>query len=62
MIFCKMLSKQENSKSTKIFKINYLLIFILINTLNIYGQGRNSIKSKRIKVDGVSAVVGDYVI
>ena len=62
MIFCKMLSKQENSKSTKIFIIKYLFIFILINTLNIYGQGRNSIKSKRIKVDGVSAEVGDNVI
>ena len=62
MIFYRMLSKLKNLKNIKTLIISYLLIFGLINTLKIYSQGSQSIKPQRIKVDGVSAVVGDYVI
>ena len=62
MTFYKMLSKQKNLKNTKTLVINILFLFILINTSVINAQGSQTVKSKRIKVDGVSAVVGDYVI
>jgi peptidyl-prolyl cis-trans isomerase SurA len=39
-----------------------LSVFSLIDTTSVCAQGSQSIKPQRIKVDGVSAVVGDYVI
>ena len=39
-----------------------LLIFLLINPFNIFSQVSQYDKPQRIKVDGVSAVVGDYII
>ena len=62
MIFYKMPSKPKNLKSIKTLIISCLLIFVSINTLDIYAQGSQSVKPQRIKVDGVSAVVGDYII
>ncbi|MEK9517112.1 MAG: peptidylprolyl isomerase [Flavobacteriaceae bacterium] len=38
------------------------MIFVSINTLDVNAQGSQSVKPQRIKVDGVSAVVGDYII
>jgi peptidyl-prolyl cis-trans isomerase SurA len=49
-------------KNIKTLLNSYLTIFILINTTFIYAQVGQSVKPERIKVDGVSAVVGDYVI
>ncbi|MFL2578226.1 MAG: peptidylprolyl isomerase [Flavobacteriaceae bacterium] len=43
-------------------KINYLLLLILINTSILIGQGIQALSPTKIKVDGVAAVVGDYVI
>ncbi|OUW74636.1 MAG: peptidylprolyl isomerase [Flavobacteriaceae bacterium TMED204] len=43
-------------------KINYLLLLILINTSIVIGQGTQALSPTKIKVDGVAAVVGDYVI
>jgi peptidyl-prolyl cis-trans isomerase SurA len=43
-------------------KINYLLLIILINTSIVIGQGTQALSPTKIKVDGVAAVVGDYVI
>jgi peptidyl-prolyl cis-trans isomerase SurA len=43
-------------------KINYLLVFSLINTSILIAQQSKAENPLRIKVDGVSAVVGDYVI
>ena len=57
-----MLSKLKNLKNIKILIISCLFIFELTNTLKIYSQGNQTKKLQRIKVDGVSAVVGDYVI
>ena len=62
MIFYKMPSKPKNLKSIKTLIISCLLIFVSINTLDVYAQGSQSVKPQRIKVDGVSAVVGDYII
>jgi peptidyl-prolyl cis-trans isomerase SurA len=62
MTFYKMLSKLKNLKNTKTLSIIFLLSFVSINTLVINAQGSQTVKPKRIKVDGVSAVVGDYVI
>ncbi len=62
MIFYKMLSKLKNLKNIKSLSVSCLLIFTSINTLIINAQGNQIVKPKRIKVDGVSAVVGDYVI
>jgi peptidyl-prolyl cis-trans isomerase SurA len=62
MIFYKMPSKPKNLKSIKILIISCLLIFVSINTLDVNAQGSQSVKPQRIKVDGVSAVVGDYII
>ena len=42
--------------------IKYLLFIFYINTLILNAQQNLSVKLQRIKVDGVSAVVGDYVI
>ena len=57
-----MLSKPRNLKNIKILLISFLFSLSLINTGSIYAQGSQSVKPQRIKVDGVSAVVGDYVI
>ena len=62
MIFYTTLSKLRNLKNIKILLNRNLTIFILINTTFIYAQVGQSVKPQRIKVDGVSAVVGDYVI
>ena len=62
MIFYKMPSKPKNLKSIKTLIISCLLIFSSINTLDVNAQGSQSVKPQRIKVDGVSAVVGDYII
>ena len=57
-----MLLKLKNLKNIKFLITSCLFVFILINGLDLYAQGSRSIKPQRIKVDGVSAVVGDYVI
>ena len=49
-------------KNTKLLIIKYLFLFLYINTLILNAQQNLSVKLQRIKVDGVSAVVGDYVI
>ena len=49
-------------KNTKLLKIKYLFVFFYINTLYLNAQQDLPVKLQRIKVDGVSAVVGDYVI
>ena len=49
-------------KNTKLLIIRYLLLIFYINTLILNAQQNLSVKLQRIKVDGVSAVVGDYVI
>lgn len=49
-------------KNTKSLIINILFLFFYINTLFLNAQQNLSVKLQRIKVDGVSAVVGDYVI
>ena len=49
-------------KITKLLIIKYLFVFFYINTLILNAQQNLSVKLQRIKVDGVSAVVGDYVI
>lgn len=62
MIFYKTQSKLKNLKHIKVMKINYLLLIILINTSIVIGQGTQALSPTKIKVDGVAAVVGDYVI
>ena len=62
MTFYKMLSKLKNLKNINALLITCLLIFVSINTSILNAQGSQTVKPKRIKVDGVSAVVGDYVI
>lgn len=49
-------------KNTKLLIIKYLFVFFFINALILNAQQNLSVKLQRIKVDGVSAVVGDYVI
>ncbi|MCH1453624.1 MAG: peptidylprolyl isomerase [Flavobacteriaceae bacterium] len=41
---------------------SYLILLFLLITSSLIAQGSQSVKPKRIKVDGVSSVVGDYVI
>ena len=62
MIFYKTQSKLKNLKHIKVMKINCLLLLILINTSIVIGQGTQALSPTKIKVDGVAAVVGDYVI
>lgn len=62
MIFYKTQSKLKNLKHIKVMKNNYLLLIILINTSIVIGQGTQALSPTKIKVDGVAAVVGDYVI
>ena len=50
--------KLKNLKPTK-----FVFIFLFFsNTFFLLGQGKSILELERIKVDGVSAVVGDYVI
>ena len=50
--------KLKNLKLT-----NSVFIFLFFsNTFLLLGQGKSILELERIKVDGVSAVVGDYVI
>lgn len=49
-------------KNIKTLLISCLILFSLIDTTSVCAQGSQSVKPQRIKVDGVSAVVGDYVI
>lgn len=49
-------------KNIKTLLISCLILFSLIDTTSVSAQGSQSVKPQRIKVDGVSAVVGDYVI
>ena len=62
MIFYKTQSKLKNLKHIKVMKINCLLLLILTNTSIVIGQGTQALSPTKIKVDGVAAVVGDYVI
>ncbi len=62
MIFYKMPLKLRNLKYTKYMKVKYLFILITINTSILIAQQSKTNLPLRIKVDGVSAVVGDYVI
>ena len=62
MIFYKTQSKLKNLKHIKVMKINHLFLIILINTSIVIGQGTQALSPTKIKVDGVAAVVGDYVI
>ncbi|OUW77531.1 MAG: peptidylprolyl isomerase [Flavobacteriaceae bacterium TMED212] len=62
MIFYKTPLNSKNLKNIRLLIISFLLTYISINTRSLNAQGTQDIKSKRIKVDGVSAVVGDYVI
>ncbi|MBL6644363.1 MAG: peptidylprolyl isomerase [Flavobacteriaceae bacterium] len=62
MIFYKTQLKLKNLKHIKVMKINCLLLLILINTSIVIGQGTQALSPTKIKVDGVAAVVGDYVI
>ena len=57
-----MLLKLKNLKNIKLLITSCLFVFISTNGLDLYAQGSRSVKPQRIKVDGVSAVVGDYVI
>ncbi|MDG1291611.1 MAG: peptidylprolyl isomerase [Flavobacteriaceae bacterium] len=41
---------------------SYLILLFLLITSSLIAQGSQSVKPQRIKVDGVSSVVGDYVI
>ena len=62
MMFYKMPLNTKNLKNTKMLIMKYLLILFLIKTFNIFSQVNQYDKPQRIKVDGVSAVVGDYII
>ncbi len=62
MIFYKMPSKLESLRLTKLLIYIFLFTSVLINTSVLIAQGNQSINPQRIKVDGVSSVVGDYVI
>ena len=62
MMFYKMPLNPKNLKNTKILIMKHLLILLLIKTFNIFSQVNQYDKPQRIKVDGVSAVVGDYII
>jgi peptidyl-prolyl cis-trans isomerase SurA len=62
MMFYKMPSKLKNLKLTKHMINRFFIILISINTSISFSQNNSTSKPLRIKVDGVSAVVGDYVI
>ena len=62
MIFYRMLLNTKNLRHTNKLLNSYLTIIFLIITSSLIAQGSESVKPQRIKVDGVSSVVGDYVI
>lgn len=57
-----MLLKPKNLRHTNKLIDSYLILLFLLITSSLIAQGSQSIKPQRIKVDGVSSVVGDYVI
>ena len=54
--------KPKNLRPTNKLIDSYLILLFLLITSSLIAQGSQSIKPQRIKVDGVSSVVGDYVI
>ena len=62
MIFYKMPLKLKNLKSIRTLTFSYLYLALLTNTLILCAQSNSTLLPQKIKVDGVSAVVGDYVI
>lgn len=54
--------KPKNLRHTNKLIDSYLIFLFLLITSSLIAQGSQSVKPKRIKVDGVSSVVGDYVI
>ena len=61
MKYYRMLLKPKNLKLTH--KIISLITFVIATIFNLNAQGRNVKESplpNRIKIDGVSAVIGDY--
>ena len=52
---------QLKLKNLKLTKSVFIFLFFS-NTFFLLGQGKSILELERIKVDGVSAVVGDYVI
>ena len=52
---------QLKLKNLKLTKSVFIFLFFS-NIFFLLGQGKSIIELERIKVDGVSAVVGDYVI
>ncbi|MDA0201592.1 MAG: peptidylprolyl isomerase, partial [Bacteroidetes bacterium] len=54
--------KLKNLKSIRTLTFSYLYLALLTNTLILYAQSNSTLLPQKIKVDGVSAVVGDYVI
>ena len=57
-----MLLKPKNLRHTNRLIDSYLILLFLLITSSLIAQGSQSVKPQRIKVDGVSSVVGDYVI
>ena len=57
-----MLLKPKNLRHTNNLIDSYLILLFLLITSSLIAQGSQSVKPQRIKVDGVSSVVGDYVI
>lgn len=57
-----MLLKPKNLRHTNKLIDSYLILLFLLITSSLIAQGSQSVKPQRIKVDGVSSVVGDYVI
>ena len=57
-----MLLKPKNLRHTDRLIDSYLILLFLLITSSLIAQGSQSVKPQRIKVDGVSSVVGDYVI
>lgn len=62
MIFYRMPLNTKNLRHTNKLLNSYLTVIYLLITSSLIAQGSESVKSQRIKVDGVSSVVGDYVI
>ncbi len=62
MIFYKTPLKTKNLKSINQLFYNILCFLISTNTLFLVAQSNQDTLPQKIKVDGVSAVVGDYVI
>ena len=54
--------KPKNLRHTNKLIDSHLILLFLLITSSLIAQGSQSVKPQRIKVDGVSSVVGDYVI